>query len=77
MALAWAKKIGTPYVEDPVFAKNFHHDFSKKLGFNFKPSDVNYSAIFSIVEKERAWKANRFREERKQLAAFKSCYVVA
>ncbi|NIP39987.1 MAG: DNA topoisomerase I, partial [Candidatus Aenigmarchaeota archaeon] len=23
-AMAWAKKIGTPYVEDPVFAENFH-----------------------------------------------------
>ncbi|TET65255.1 DNA topoisomerase I [Candidatus Bathyarchaeota archaeon] len=69
MALAWAKKIGTPYVEDPVFAKNFHSDLSKKLGFNVKPSDVDYSAILSVVEKERAWKVNRSREERKKLAA--------
>jgi DNA topoisomerase-1 len=69
MALAWAKKIGTPYVEDPVFAKNFHSDFSKKLGINVKPGDVDYSEILSFVENERACKANLSREKRKQLAA--------
>ena len=69
MALAWAKKVGTPYVEDPVFAKNFHSDFSKKLGINVKPGDVDYSEVLSFVENERAWKANRSREKRKQLAA--------
>ncbi len=69
MALAWAKKMGTPYVKDPVFAKNFHRDFSKKLGISVKPGDVDYSEVLSLVEKERGWKANLFKEERKQLAA--------
>ena len=69
MALAWAKKVGTPYVEDPVFAKNFHRDFSKKLGIKVKSGDVDYSEILSVLEKERAWKANLSREERKKLAA--------
>jgi len=69
MAFAWAKKIGTPYVEDPVFAKNFHRNFSKKLGINVKPGDVDYSDILSTIEKERAWKASLSREERKQLTA--------
>ena len=32
MALAWAKKQGTPYVEDPVFIKNFFSDFSIAMG---------------------------------------------
>jgi len=68
MALAWTKKIGTPYVEDPVFAKNFHRDFSKKLGINVKPNDVDYSEILSVVEEERNWKANLSKKERKQLA---------
>ena len=27
MALAWVKKLGTPYVEDPVFEQNFMTDF--------------------------------------------------
>ena len=29
MAIAWARKVGTPYVENPVFAENFHADFSE------------------------------------------------
>ncbi|MBE0512565.1 DNA topoisomerase I [Candidatus Bathyarchaeota archaeon] len=69
MALAWAKKMGTPYVEDPVFAKNFHRDFSKKLGINVKPGDVDYSEVLSFVEKERDWKANLSKETKRQLAA--------
>ena len=69
MALAWAKKMGTPYVEDPVFAKNFHRDFSKKLGINVKPGDVDYSEVLSFVEKERGWKASLSKEEKRQLAA--------
>jgi DNA topoisomerase-1 len=69
MAFAWAKKIGTPYVEDRVFAQNFHNDLSKKLGIKAKPGEVDYSEIFSIIEKERNQKANLSREEKKQLAA--------
>jgi len=69
MAVAWAKKVGTPYVEDPVFAKNFHRDFSKKLGIEVKPGDVDYSEIISLVEKEREWKKSLPREEKKRLAA--------
>jgi len=32
MAVAWVKKLGTEYVEDPVFVKNFFSDFCKALG---------------------------------------------
>ena len=32
LAMAWAKKQGTPYVEDSVFARNFLRDFSAALG---------------------------------------------
>ena len=32
MALAWARKLGTPYAEDQVFASNFAADFSAALG---------------------------------------------
>jgi hypothetical protein len=32
MAVAWVRKLGTPYVDDPVFEKNFMTDFSKVLG---------------------------------------------
>ena len=69
MAVAWAKKVGTPYVEDHVFAKNFHKDFSKKLGIDVRPGEVDYSDIIALVEKEREWKASLSREEKKRLAA--------
>ncbi|MBN1785065.1 MAG: DNA topoisomerase I, partial [Candidatus Bathyarchaeota archaeon] len=68
MAFAWAKKVGTPYVEDKVFAKNFHKDFSEKLGFTVKHGDVDYSAIVSLVEEEREYKKNLPKEEKKLLA---------
>ncbi|MGD8505151.1 MAG: hypothetical protein PVF15_00625 [Candidatus Bathyarchaeota archaeon] len=69
MALAWAKKVGTPYVEDRVFAENFHRDFSEKLGTRVKPGDVDYTKVISLVEEERRWKADLSREERKRLAS--------
>ncbi len=69
MAWAWAKKVGTPYVEDPVFAKNFHRDFSKKLGIEVKPGDVDYSEVIAVIEKEREYKASLSKEEKKRMAA--------
>ena len=69
LAVAWAKKVGTPYVDDKVFAKNFHKDFSEKLGMKVKPGDVDFSAIVALVEKEREYKKNLPTEEKKRLAA--------
>jgi len=69
LAMAWAKKIGTPYVEDLVFAENFHADFSELLGIKVLPGDVDYTEIHRLVLKEREWRANLSREERKALAA--------
>ena len=67
-AVAWAKKIGTPYVEDPVFAENFHEAFSELLGFKVLPGDVDYSDIYRLVEAERECKKSLGKEERKRLA---------
>ena len=58
-AMAWAKKIGTPYVEDSKFAENFHEDFSLILGRTVFPGDVDYTAIHQIVLDEREQRANR------------------
>ncbi|MFZ7137987.1 MAG: DNA topoisomerase I [archaeon] len=69
LAVAWAKKVGTPYVEDKVFAKNFHDDFSEKLGIKVKPGDVDFSVIVKLVQEEREYKTNLPKEEKKQLAA--------
>ncbi|KYH36803.1 MAG: hypothetical protein AYL28_005830, partial [Candidatus Bathyarchaeota archaeon B23] len=68
MAVAWAKKMGTPYVEDPVFAENFHRDFSVKLGMEVKPGDVDFSEVIRHVEEERRWREGLTREERRRLA---------
>jgi len=68
MAMAWAKKIGTPYVEDPEFKKNFHTDYSKALGIGIKTGDVDFSAIHRVVLAEREKRANMTREEKKALA---------
>jgi DNA topoisomerase-1 len=67
MAVAWVKKLGTPYVEDPVFVKNFITDFSKALGI--KPilniEEVDFSSVISFVEEKRARKEAMTKEERK------------
>ncbi|MBN1683689.1 DNA topoisomerase I [Candidatus Bathyarchaeota archaeon] len=68
MALAWAKKIGTPYVEDQVFKENFHKDFSLKLGVKVSPGDVDYTEIYNYVLKEREKKATLSSEEKKKQA---------
>jgi DNA topoisomerase-1 len=68
-AMAWAKKIGTPYVEDPEFANNFHEDFSEILRIKVLPGDVDYSLTHQMVLDEREQRANMTREERKALAA--------
>ncbi|KON30784.1 hypothetical protein AC482_02980 [miscellaneous Crenarchaeota group-15 archaeon DG-45] len=68
MAVAWARKMGTPYVEDPVFAGNFHRDFSAKLGMEVELGDVDFSEVLRAVEEERARKAGLSREERKRQA---------
>lgn len=69
MAVAWAKKVGTPYVEDTEFAENFHSDFSKKLGVEVKPGEVDFSETLRVIEEERAHRASLPREEKKRQAA--------
>ncbi|UCC33586.1 MAG: DNA topoisomerase I [Candidatus Bathyarchaeota archaeon] len=69
MALAWTRKVGTSYVEDDVFARNFHHDFSKRLGAAVELGEVDYSEVLSFVQRERIRKANLSKEERKEQAS--------
>jgi len=70
MAVAWVKKLGTDYVKDEVFARNFFEDFGKLLGIKEKisPEDVDFSEITKAVEKERNEKLNMSKEERKRQA---------
>ncbi|MDA4130607.1 MAG: DNA topoisomerase I [Thaumarchaeota archaeon] len=64
MAVAWAKKIGTPYVDDPVFQANFLSDFLKL--FLHKYADAKISdVVFPILPE----KVELTKEEKKAQAA--------
>lgn len=67
MAVAWVKKLGTPYVDDPVFANNFMTDFSKALGIEpvLRVDEVDFSEVIQVVEEERADKESMTSEEKK------------
>lgn len=65
--VAWAKKIGTPYVEDSVFAENFHEDLSELMGFKVLSGDIDYDPIYQIVVAEREYKKSLDKEEKKRL----------
>jgi len=71
MALAWARKEGTPYVEDRTFAQNFLGDLSRELGIApaLKLDEVDFGPALQIVRAEREAKARLTPEERKALAA--------
>ncbi|MGD8627194.1 MAG: DNA topoisomerase I, partial [Anaerolineae bacterium] len=71
MALAWAKKQGTPYAEDPIFVENFLTDFSQALGLEdvLAEEEVDFGPAVRIVEAERRAREEMNKEERKALAA--------
>jgi DNA topoisomerase-1 len=71
MAVAWARKLGTEYVEDPVFVRNFFGDFCKALGLSnrLEPIDFDFSEIVTYVEDERAKRLSMGKEEKKRLAS--------
>jgi DNA topoisomerase I len=69
MAVAWAKKVGTPYVEDPKFAENFLEDFGKKLNFKLLTGDVDFTEIIQLVHMEREQKQSLPPEVKKAQAA--------
>ena len=70
MAVKFAQKFGTPYVEDRRFLSNFMEDFADVLGLEEKISmeDFDWSPIVRWIETERTRKANMSRDERKRLA---------
>ncbi len=71
MALAWARKHDTPYVQDPVFAQNFMADFSQALGLNepLAADEVDWTPAIRVIEAERAARQRLTPEERKAQAA--------
>jgi len=74
MAVAWVKKIGTPYVEDSVFGRNFMTAFSKALGVSpiLQIDEIDFDEVIQVVGKERAVSPEEkkaAREERKVILA--------
>ena len=71
MALAWAAKKDTVYVQDPAFVANFMRDFSEALGISpvLELDEIDFTAFYEYVDAQRAIKASRTPEERKALAA--------
>jgi len=69
MAVAWVRKMGTEYVKDKVFVRNFFKDFCRALGTDetFGPEDFDFSEIIDYMEREKAWKESLTKEERKRL----------
>jgi DNA topoisomerase-1 len=70
MAYAWVKKLGTDYVNDRVFSKNFFKDFSAALNFkkSVKPEDFDFLEVQQRVEAERESKLLLSKEDKKKLA---------
>lgn len=74
MAWAWAKKIGTPYVEDEVFAKNFITCFQKVLPYEYRNvtiSEIDFTDIVQYQAKDKEWRTQpetkkKLAEERKE-----------
>ena len=71
MVMAWARKQGTPYVEDGVFVRNFMDDLSSALGVSppLSAGEVDWSPAVHRVESERAARESRSPEQRKSEAA--------
>ncbi|MEM2142566.1 MAG: hypothetical protein QXS20_06805 [Candidatus Thorarchaeota archaeon] len=67
MAVAWVKKLGTPYVEDPVFRSNFFEDFSRELGVrpSLKPEEIDFSEVINFVQSERTAKDAMSTQEKR------------
>src|SRR3990170_5388200 len=73
MAVAWVKKLGTDYVNDPVFRKNFFTDFFDALGMKDKPlepEDFDFSEIKKYVEEEQQSPRNGEKNQRASRAHF-------
>jgi len=71
MAVKFAQKFGTPYVEDAAFRSNFMKAFANTLGLKEKITieDFDWTPITKWIESERNRKANMPKDEKKQLAA--------
>ena len=78
MVYQWSKKkdatkpgVTEKYIEDPIFQKNFIADFSKTFSGKFKNlqyTEIDFSAPYKIVDKEKEEKELLTKEDKKALA---------
>jgi len=71
MAVAWARKLNTEYVNDKVFINNFFIDFGKALGIEGKiaPEDFDFSKIVRWLESEKAKRDAMSKDSKKSQAS--------
>lgn len=70
MLMAWAKKIGTPYVDDSVFQENFLASLREQWADLFRDvtiADIDWTEMVAIAQAEKL--ANLPDEERKRRSA--------
>jgi DNA topoisomerase-1 len=70
MLMAWAKKIGTPYVDDPVFQANFLASLCEQWSDVFagvQIAEIDWREMVAIAQSEKL--ANLPEEKRKELSA--------
>lgn len=70
MLMAWAKKIGTPYVDDPVFQENFLASLRERWPDRFDGvtiADMDWTEMARLAESEKL--ANLPEERRKAVSA--------
>ncbi|MGA2874041.1 MAG: DNA topoisomerase I [Nitrososphaerales archaeon] len=80
MAVAWARKIGTPYVQDPVFQSNFLRHFLKLFPakyVNAKISDIIYPTLPEKVELTKEQKKALATERKKKRLELKEKFGFA
>jgi DNA topoisomerase-1 len=70
MAMAWAHKKDTPYVQDAVFQANFLRDFSIALDIDpaLRLGEVDFAPCNALVDAEKRAKEALSKEQRKALA---------
>lgn len=69
MAIAFVRKMGTAYINDRVFVRNFLRDFCEALNIREKLpiEDFNFSPVLQFVERERMLRLGLSKEEKKRL----------
>jgi len=69
MVVAFVKKLGTEYIRDRIFVKNFLLDLSKALEIKERLSleDLDFSSIREFVEREKASRLSLSKDDKRRI----------